>query len=122
MNEQRTEPEPTAPRTTTEPQPGAISDDAESPRIKPVAVQSRSERLVFHARRVRVYTSTVVLVAMLVVLVVLIAVNTRRVRLSWAVGETRARLVWIILASALIGWIAGLATSVLVRRRIHRGS
>jgi uncharacterized integral membrane protein len=78
--------------------------------------------LAFHARRVRVYTSAIVLVAMIVILVVLIAVNTRQVKLSWAVGETRARLVWIILVAALIGWIAGMATSVVLRRRIHRRS
>jgi uncharacterized integral membrane protein len=71
---------------------------------------------------VRVYGWTGVLVATIVIPVGLRAANTRRVRLSWEVGDTTARLVWIILAAALVGWLAGIATSVVVRRRVRRES
>jgi uncharacterized integral membrane protein len=56
-------------------------------------------------------------VALLVVLIVLIAKNTRSVKLDWAVGSTHASLVWIILASAVLGWLLGITTSVVFRYR-----
>jgi uncharacterized integral membrane protein len=55
--------------------------------------------------------------ALLIVLVVLIAKNTRSVKLDWAVGSTHASLVWIILAAAVLGWLLGIATSVVFRYR-----
>ena len=48
---------------------------------------------------------------------VLIAKNTRSVKLDWAVGSTHASLVWIILAAAVLGWLLGVATSVVFRNR-----
>lgn len=57
------------------------------------------------------------LVALLIVLVVLIAKNTRAVKLDWAVGSTHASLVWIILAAAVLGWLLGIATSIVFRYR-----
>ena len=74
----------------------------------------------WHVRRVRVYSSTAILVATTVILVGLIAANTRRVTISWVFGDSRARLVWIIVAAALVGWVAGIATSAVARRRIQR--
>ena len=60
------------------------------------------------------------LVALLVVLVVLVAKKTRSVKLDWAVGSTNASLVWIIVAAAVLGWLLGIATSVVFRRRTRR--
>src|SRR5439155_21659810 len=71
-------------------------------------------------RRVRVYSSTTILLATTVILVGLIAANTRRVTISWVFGDSRARLVWIIVVAALVGWVAGIATSAIARRRIQR--
>jgi len=42
------------------------------------------------------------------------------VKLGWVVGSTSASLIWIILAAAVLGWILGIATSVLVRHRVRR--
>jgi len=42
------------------------------------------------------------------------------VKLSWVFGDTNASLVWIILASAILGWLLGLATSIALRRRTRR--
>ena len=61
-------------------------------------------------------------VALLVVLVVLVAKNTRSVKLDWAIGSTHASLVWIILASAVLGWLLGIATSVVFRYRTRSRS
>ena len=84
--------------------------------------KTRSERLKRHSRRVRVYTWTAVLVVTIVILVALIAANTRRVKVSWVFGDTTEHLVWIILVAALVGWVSGIATGFVARRRIWRDS
>jgi uncharacterized integral membrane protein len=60
------------------------------------------------------------LVALLVVLIALVIANTRQVKLSWVVGTGHASLVWIIVASALLGWLLGIVTSVVFRLRTRR--
>ena len=73
-----------------------------------------------HGRRAGLYTWAVLTVAGLVVLIILIAANVRAVKLDWVVGSTHASLVWIILAAAVLGWLLGIATSVLFRFRTRR--
>jgi uncharacterized integral membrane protein len=80
----------------------------------------RGDRLRRHSQRARLYGVAFALVALLVCLVALILANTRSVKLSWVVGDTNASLVWIILASAILGWLLGLATSIAFRRRTRR--
>ena len=82
--------------------------------------ESRAHRFARHGRGARVYATAALLVAALVVLVALIVDNTRSVELSWVVGSGRASLIWIIVVSAIVGWLAGLATSFLLRRRTRR--
>src|SRR5439155_17582302 len=93
------------------PEPAAAVEDQAQPPVHDLRWQ---------IRRVRVYSSTAILVATTVILVGLIAANTRRVTISWVFGDSRARLVWIIVAAALVGWVAGIATSAVARRRIQR--
>jgi uncharacterized integral membrane protein len=83
-----------------------------SPRAEP-----RRQQLMRHAYRVRLYTWAVLSIAALVVLIVLIAANVRSVKLDWVIGSTHASLVWIILAATVLGWLLGVATSVLFRFR-----
>ena len=59
--------------------------------------------------------------ALLVALIALVIANTRQVKLSWVVGTGHASLVWIILASAVLGWLLGIVTSVVFRLRTRRG-
>jgi len=73
-----------------------------------------------HGKRAGLYAWAGVLVALLVVLIALIAANTSAVKLDWVVGSTHASLVWIILASAVLGWLLGLVTGMVVRRRTRR--
>ena len=82
--------------------------------------EARAERLRRRTRRAGLYTWALLLVALLVVLVALVAANTRRVEVSWVFGSTRQSLVWIILVAAIVGWFTGIVTSVLVRRRTRR--
>jgi uncharacterized integral membrane protein len=82
--------------------------------------ERRSERLRRHGRRTGLYAWAFGLVALLIVLIALVIANTRRVKLSWVAGTGHASLVWIILASAVLGWLLGIITSVVFRRRTRR--
>src|SRR6185437_12845129 len=80
-------------------------------------VEPRGERLRRHGRHTGLYTWAFSLVALLVVLIALVVANTRQVKLSWVVDTGHASLVWIILASAVLGWFLGIVTSVVFRLR-----
>lgn len=83
-------------------------------------VEPRGDRLRRHAHRTRLYASALGLAALLVVLIALVVANTRQVKLSWVVGSSRASLVWIILAGAVLGWLLGIVTGVVFRLRTRR--
>jgi len=83
-------------------------------------VEPRRERLRRHGHRTGLYTLAFILVALLVVLIALVVANTRQVKLSWVAGSGHASLVWIILASAVLGWLLGIVTSVVFRTRTRR--
>lgn len=84
------------------------------------SVETRGQRLSRHGHRARLYTWAGLLVAVFVVLVVLASSNTAAVKLDWVVGSTHASLVWIILAAAVLGWVLGIATAVVVHHRTRR--
>jgi uncharacterized integral membrane protein len=75
---------------------------------------------ILRRRRAKLYAWAILLAAFFVVLVALIVANTRRVKISWVVGSTRQSLIWIIIVAALLGWLAGLVTSLLFHRRTRR--
>ena len=90
----------------------------QSPPTEPV--EPRKERLRRHGHRTGLYTLAFSLVALLVVLIALAVANTRQVKLSWVAGNGHASLVWIILVSAVLGWLLGMVTSVVFRLRTRR--
>jgi uncharacterized integral membrane protein len=94
--------------------------ESEEPAEQRVAREPRGDQLRRHARRVWLYTWAGALVALLVILVALVVANTRSVRVSWVVGSTHQSLVWIILATAVLGWLLGIVTSVIFRHRTRR--
>jgi uncharacterized integral membrane protein len=73
-----------------------------------------------HGHRGLLWTWAALLVAMLVVIVALIVANTRKTKVSWVFGSTHTALIWIIVVSWIVGWVAGVATAVLLRRRTRR--
>jgi uncharacterized integral membrane protein len=83
-------------------------------------VEARSARLRRHGHHTVLYAWAFALVALLVVVIALAVANTRQVKLSWVVGTSRASLVWIILAAAVLGWLLGITTSVIFRLRTRR--
>jgi len=104
----------------TAPAPAPATDpQAPTPHAGP-DIESRVGRLVRHGRRVRLYSWAAVFVVSFAVLVVLVAANTRAVKLDWVVGSTQASLDWIVLAAAVLGWLLGITTAVVVRHRTRR--
>ena len=82
--------------------------------------EPRRDSLRRHGRRTGLYTLAGALVALLVILIALVVANTGRVKVSWVLGSTRQSLVWIILVAAILGWLLGIATSVILRYRTRR--
>jgi len=78
------------------------------------------ERHARHRRRVRFYLWSFALVGLIVIVCALVVANTRTVRLDWVVGSIRASLIWIILAAAIFGWLAGLVTGIVFRHHTRR--
>src|SRR5438552_12946258 len=106
-------------RTTIEaPQNGQIRSEPETPPVAvPAVPETRRERFGRKARRTRLHVYAGLSVALFVCLVALVVANTRQVKLSWVVGTSTASLVWIVLASAILGWLLGIFTGALFRRR-----
>jgi len=61
-----------------------------------------------------------VFVVVVIMLIGLAIANSRSVKLDWIVGSSHASLVWIVLAATVLGWVLGIATSVLFRYRTRR--
>jgi uncharacterized integral membrane protein len=88
----------------------------------PVAAEeSRFDKGIRHTRRAGSVFSVVIVIAALLFLILLIVRNTRHVKIDYVFGDAQARVVWLIIVSALTGWVLGLATSYLVRRRRRLG-
>jgi uncharacterized integral membrane protein len=66
------------------------------------------------------YVALIIVIATLVFLILLIVQNSKPVNVHYVFGTSRTRLIWLVIISALIGWIAGIATSYLIRRRTRR--
>jgi uncharacterized integral membrane protein len=82
--------------------------------------ETRFRRGLRYGHRTGLYASLVVAIAVLVFLILLIARNTRQVKLDYVIGSTQARLIWLIVISSIAGWILGILTSFLVRHRTRR--
>jgi uncharacterized integral membrane protein len=81
------------------------------------AVETVGARFSRRARRTRFHLYAFFTVALLVCLVALVATNTRQVELSWVLGSSTVSLVWIVLFSAILGWLLGIVSSAVFRWR-----
>lgn len=79
--------------------------------------ESHKDRARRHAHRGKLYATAFTMAALIVAIVALVLANTRRVEVSWVFGSTLQSLAWIVVVTALLGWLLGIATSVLFRRR-----
>ena len=79
--------------------------------------ESRVRRGIRYSHRTGLYASLVVAIATIVLLILLIAQNTRRVKVDYVVGSSQTRLIWLVIVSAITGWVLGIVTAFLIRRR-----
>lgn len=96
--------------------------DGEPPALDPVreappAIETGGQRLRRLAHRARLNAYVALAAALSVCLIALAVANTGAVRLHWLVGSGRASLVWIVIASAALGALLGIAISSVVRRK-----
>jgi uncharacterized integral membrane protein len=81
------------------------------------AAEARSARAGRYPKRSYLYGWTVALLTPLVLIVILIAESTRRVKVGWIFGYSHVSLVFLVLFTTILGWLLGIATSVIFRRR-----
>ena len=96
-----------------------MTDEERDDRVAPAA-ETRFQRGLRHTHRTSLYLALVVAIATIVYLILLISRNTRHVKVDYVFGDANARVVWLIVVSAITGWVLGLATSYLLRRRTRR--
>ena len=100
-----------------------MADDATSPRAEADGVpaeESRRSRVGRYARRTYLYSRAAAMLGLLVVLVILIAENTRSVKVGWVFGYSHISLVYLVVFAGILGWILGIATVVMFHRRTRR--
>ena len=79
--------------------------------------ESRLRRGLRYSHRTGLYVSLGIAIATVIFLILLIARNTRQVKVDYVFDSTQARLIWLVIISAITGWVLGIVTSFLVRRR-----
>lgn len=67
-----------------------------------------------------VYVAGAAVLLVLAFLIALVATNTRKVKVSWVFGDSEVSLIALVLATAFLGWILGVATALELRRRSRR--
>ena len=95
-----------------------MSEPEQPERTTPAYVEeSRLQRGVRYSHRTGLYLSLAIALATIVFLILLIARNTRHVKLDYVFGSTKTGLVWLVIISAITGWVLGIVTAFLIRRR-----
>jgi uncharacterized integral membrane protein len=82
--------------------------------------ETRFRRGVRHSHRGGMYVAAAIVIAAVVYLILLIVENSKPVHVHYVFGTSRTRLIWLVIISGLIGWLSGIATSYLIRRRTRR--
>lgn len=77
-------------------------------------------RLKRQGRSAGLYGGALLAVVLVGVLVAWVVANRGRVEVDWLVGSTDAALALVIFVAAALGWVLGIATAVLIRRRASR--
>jgi uncharacterized integral membrane protein len=79
--------------------------------------ESTGARLRRRSHRAGLHLAALTTVVLIVVLVALTVANTRQVKLDWLLGSGTASLVWIVIASAILGGAIGVVASGVFRWR-----
>jgi uncharacterized integral membrane protein len=98
-----------------------ISPTDDSPAAAPVAdattVETSHGRSRRHALRARLYVYALTAVVVSALVVALAASNTSKTKVSWIVGSSHVSLVWMVLATVVLGWLLGLFTAAALHHR-----
>ena len=70
-----------------------------------------AERFRRKALRGRLHGYAIATVALVAVLIALAASNTAPVKVNWLIGSSHVSLVWLVLVTAIVGWLLGLLAS-----------
>jgi uncharacterized integral membrane protein len=115
--------------TVTSPAPGVIPDTitgllsdqppvavpntarAREAAAAPNGTETRAERLRRKALRGRLHGYAIAAVALVAALIALAASNTAQVKVNWLIGSSHISLVWLVLVTAIVGWLLGLMAS-----------
>ena len=89
----------------------------EQPQQPQYADESRRDRALRYGHRGSLYGSLILGIIAAVLLILLIARNTKKVRFDYVVGHAHTALIWLVVISAIVGWVLGIVTAYLVRRR-----
>jgi uncharacterized integral membrane protein len=95
-----------------------VSDQEREPTT--LAEETRRDRSLRYSQRTGLWVALVIAIAVIVFLILLVARNTRQVKLDYVFNSTQTALIWLIVISAICGWVLGIATSFLVRHRTRR--
>jgi uncharacterized integral membrane protein len=92
-------------------------ESREAPSYQPESRWDRGRR---YSHRTGLYLTLAVAIATIVFLILLIARNTRQVKVDYVVSSTQTALIWLVILSAITGWVLGIVTAFLIRRRTRR--
>jgi uncharacterized integral membrane protein len=87
---------------------------------EPTPEEPQRQRARRTRHRAALYTWMFVLAALVIMLVALAVQNTRPVEVSWVFGTSEVALVWLIIFSAVLGWLAGIVTGTVIRHSTRR--
>ncbi len=73
--------------------------------------ETRSGRFRRHAHLTRLHGYAIATVALIAYLIALAASNTAHVKVNWIFGSSHIALIWLVLFTAIVGWLLGLAAS-----------
>ena len=79
--------------------------------------ETRLQRSLRYGHRTGLYATLVLGIVAVVLLILLIARNTRRVKVDYVFGHSQTALIWLVVVSAITGWVLGIVTAYLIRRR-----
>jgi uncharacterized integral membrane protein len=79
--------------------------------------ETRLRRSLRYGHRTSLYATLVLGIGAVVLLILLIARNTRQVKVDYVFGHSQTALIWLVVVSAITGWVLGIVTAYLIRRR-----
>ena len=87
---------------------------------QPPEPEGRLDRARRGARHSGAWAAVISAAVLVILIVALIVENTRKVKVGWILGHSHVSLIYLVLFSAVLGWLLGIATTIAFRRRLRR--